>query len=103
LGWHASSASNAGGVQGDWNHGCSMGQEGELLLPVTAFWKVCCQTVCIFCLYWMLCLFLQFPFFCSDREYIIGRRIWASGKTYYCVTKVCDEIVLSLSVREKLN
>ena len=21
----------------------------------------------------------QFPFFCSDREYIIGRRIWESG------------------------
>jgi hypothetical protein len=31
---------------------------------------------------------LQFPFFCSDREYVIGRRIWASGKTFYCVTKV---------------
>jgi hypothetical protein len=45
----------------------------------------------------------KFPFFCSDREYIIGRRIWASGKTYYCVTKVCDEIVLlDLSVK-KLN
>lgn len=29
----------------------------------------------------------KFPFFCSDREYIIGRRIWESGKTYYCVTK----------------
>lgn len=29
----------------------------------------------------------KFPFFCSDREYVIGRRIWASGKTYYCVTK----------------
>ncbi|CAN6234244.1 unnamed protein product [Urochloa humidicola] len=29
----------------------------------------------------------KFPFFCSDREYIIGRRIWASGKTFYCVTK----------------
>ncbi|KAG8064168.1 hypothetical protein GUJ93_ZPchr0004g39963 [Zizania palustris] len=28
----------------------------------------------------------KFPFFCSNREYIIGRRIWASGKTYYCVT-----------------
>ncbi|KAL0372888.1 UNVERIFIED_CONTAM: hypothetical protein Scaly_0970400 [Sesamum calycinum] len=23
----------------------------------------------------------------SDREYIIGRRIWQSGQTYYCVTK----------------
>ncbi|KAL3499139.1 hypothetical protein ACH5RR_038232 [Cinchona calisaya] len=29
----------------------------------------------------------KFPFFCSDREYIIGRRIWRSGNTYYCVTK----------------
>lgn len=29
----------------------------------------------------------KFPFFCSDREYIIGRRIWESGQTYYCVTK----------------
>ncbi|KAF8641581.1 hypothetical protein HU200_067771 [Digitaria exilis] len=32
----------------------------------------------------------KFPFFCSDREYIIGRRIWASGKTFYCVTKTAD-------------
>ncbi|KAH7668311.1 START domain-containing proteins involved in steroidogenesis/phosphatidylcholine transfer protein [Dioscorea alata] len=29
----------------------------------------------------------KFPFFCSDREYIIGRRIWKFGNTYYCVTK----------------
>ncbi|KAK4434079.1 hypothetical protein Salat_0570600 [Sesamum alatum] len=29
----------------------------------------------------------KFPFFCSDREYIIGRRIWEGGKSYYCVTK----------------
>ncbi|CAK9170335.1 unnamed protein product [Ilex paraguariensis] len=29
----------------------------------------------------------KFPLFCSDREYIIGRRIWESGQTYYCVTK----------------
>lgn len=29
----------------------------------------------------------KFPFFCSDREYIIGRRIWKCGQTYYCVTK----------------
>ncbi|GLT78676.1 hypothetical protein SLA2020_502040 [Shorea laevis] len=29
----------------------------------------------------------KFPFFCSDREYIIGRKIWEAGKTYYCVTK----------------
>ncbi|RAL50945.1 hypothetical protein DM860_005301 [Cuscuta australis] len=29
----------------------------------------------------------KFPFFCSDREYIIGRRIWKAGQSYYCVTK----------------
>ncbi|KAE8077612.1 hypothetical protein FH972_016163 [Carpinus fangiana] len=29
----------------------------------------------------------KFPFFCKDREYIIGRRIWELGRTYYCVTK----------------
>ncbi|KAI0504781.1 hypothetical protein KFK09_015734 [Dendrobium nobile] len=29
----------------------------------------------------------KFPFFCSDREYIIGRRIWEYKKAYYCVTK----------------
>ncbi|KAL8053280.1 hypothetical protein ABFS82_05G061400 [Erythranthe guttata] len=29
----------------------------------------------------------KFPFFCSDREYIIGRRIWESERTYYCITK----------------
>ncbi|KFK27030.1 hypothetical protein AALP_AA8G325000 [Arabis alpina] len=29
----------------------------------------------------------KFPFFCTDREYVIGRRIWNCGKSYYCVTK----------------
>ncbi|XP_057969690.1 uncharacterized protein LOC131158814 [Malania oleifera] len=29
----------------------------------------------------------KFPFFCSDREYVIGRRIWESNRAYYCVTK----------------
>ncbi|KAG0498831.1 hypothetical protein HPP92_003522 [Vanilla planifolia] len=29
----------------------------------------------------------KFPFFCSDREYIIGRRIWQVDGAYYCVTK----------------
>ncbi|CAM8971767.1 unnamed protein product [Rhodiola kirilowii] len=29
----------------------------------------------------------KFPFFCSDREYIIARRIWDAGSAYYCVTK----------------
>ena len=37
---------------------------------------------------WTCFIFLQFPFFCRDREYIIGRRIWEAGKNYYCVTKV---------------
>ncbi|GAA0150266.1 hypothetical protein LIER_09244 [Lithospermum erythrorhizon] len=36
----------------------------------------------------------KFPFFCSDREYIIGRRIWESGRSYYCITKgiPCDSV-----------
>lgn len=29
----------------------------------------------------------KFPFFCSDREYIIGRRIWDAGRVFYCITK----------------
>lgn len=29
----------------------------------------------------------KFPFFCSDREYTIGRRIWNCEGAYYCVTK----------------
>lgn len=36
----------------------------------------------------LLLFLLQFPFFCSDREYIIARRIWKLGGAYYCVTKV---------------
>ncbi|KAL1337324.1 hypothetical protein HN51_031981 [Arachis hypogaea] len=32
----------------------------------------------------------KFPFFCKDREYIIGRRIFESGGSYYCVTKGID-------------
>lgn len=36
---------------------------------------------------WNGCL-LQFPFYCKDREYIIGRRIWESNNTYYCITQV---------------
>ncbi|XP_057951291.1 uncharacterized protein LOC131146043 [Malania oleifera] len=41
----------------------------------------------------------KFPFFCSDREYIIGRRIWELGNSYYCVTKG----VPSLSVPRRKN
>ncbi|XP_020252182.1 stAR-related lipid transfer protein 7, mitochondrial-like isoform X1 [Asparagus officinalis] len=29
----------------------------------------------------------KFPVFGSPREYIIGRRLWVSGSTYYCVSK----------------
>eukprot|EP00250_Pteridium_aquilinum_P014154 c21813_g1_i1 orf=815-2122(+) len=29
----------------------------------------------------------KFPFFCSDREYLIGRRIYECGGTYFCITK----------------
>ncbi|XP_062119974.1 uncharacterized protein LOC133834390 isoform X2 [Humulus lupulus] len=36
----------------------------------------------------------KFPFFCKDREYIIGRRIWEIGRSYYCITKgvACSSI-----------
>ncbi|XP_051149126.1 uncharacterized protein LOC127263885 [Andrographis paniculata] len=36
----------------------------------------------------------KFPFFCSDREYIIGRRIWKCGQSFYCVTKgvLCSSV-----------
>ncbi|XP_042030678.1 uncharacterized protein LOC121777472 isoform X2 [Salvia splendens] len=37
----------------------------------------------------------KFPFFCSDREYIIGRRIWEQGNAYYCVTKGVPYAALS--------
>jgi len=43
-------------------------------------------------------LLVQFPFFCSDREYIIGRRIWESGRTFYCVTKVCIIMFIMLKL-----
>ncbi|KAL9237461.1 hypothetical protein vseg_012005 [Gypsophila vaccaria] len=42
-----------------------------------------CRTTGFMMVHWIR----KFPFFCSDREYIIGRRIWESGKTFYCVTK----------------
>ncbi|KAJ9546244.1 hypothetical protein OSB04_025951 [Centaurea solstitialis] len=29
----------------------------------------------------------RFPFFCSDREYTIGRRMWELEGSFYCVTK----------------
>ncbi|KAK4351027.1 hypothetical protein RND71_030340 [Anisodus tanguticus] len=46
----------------------------------------------------------KFPFFCSDREYIFGRRIWESGRSYYCVTKwlplsMTDDVLFAATVR----
>ncbi|KAK3417411.1 hypothetical protein EUGRSUZ_H03157 [Eucalyptus grandis] len=53
--------------------------------PMLAYFKTLeeCPHTGIMILHWIK----KFPFFCSDREYIIGRRIWEAGKTYYCVTK----------------
>ncbi|KAJ4781401.1 Polyketide cyclase/dehydrase and lipid transport superfamily protein [Rhynchospora pubera] len=42
-----------------------------------------CRTTGTMIVHWVR----KFPFFCSDREYIIGRRIWNLEGTYYCVTK----------------
>lgn len=42
-----------------------------------------CQRTGTMIIHWVR----KFPFFCSDREYVIGRRIWESGRTYFCVTK----------------
>ncbi|KAG0531475.1 hypothetical protein BDA96_04G026200, partial [Sorghum bicolor] len=42
-----------------------------------------CQTTGTMKAHWVR----KFPFFCSDREYIIARRIWKLGGAYYCVTK----------------
>ncbi|KAL8139045.1 hypothetical protein V2J09_005046 [Rumex salicifolius] len=42
-----------------------------------------CSTTGTMIVHWVR----KFPFFCSDREYAIGRRIWESDRSYYCVTK----------------
>ncbi|XP_052190753.1 uncharacterized protein LOC127800275 [Diospyros lotus] len=53
--------------------------------PMLAYFKILeeCPHTGTMVVHWIK----KFPFFCSDREYIIGRRIWEAGKTYYCVTK----------------
>ncbi|CAL5392572.1 unnamed protein product [Camellia sinensis] len=53
--------------------------------PMLAHFKILeeCPSTGTMIVHWIK----KFPFFCSDREYIIGRRIWEDGKTYYCVTK----------------
>jgi len=53
-------------------------------------------------LYSYLPLLLQFPFFCSDREYIIGRRIWDAGRVFYCITKVFHSFAASNQANIKL-
>lgn len=53
--------------------------------PMLAYFKILeeCPHTGTMIVHWIK----KFPFFCSDREYIIGRRIWEAGKTFYCVTK----------------
>jgi hypothetical protein len=92
VGWHACTCWNFGGVPYQRNHGGPVGAQGGKSVPfVTCFYEM-------FCLWWFFLLnllfffWVQFPFFCSDREYIIGRRIWESGRLYYCVTKVWERL-----------
>lgn len=56
--------------------------------PMLAYFKTLeeCPSTGTMVVHWIK----KFPFFCSDREYIIGRRIWEAGRTYYCVTKVVN-------------
>nr|GMD80284.1 stAR-related lipid transfer protein 7, mitochondrial-like [Ipomoea batatas] len=53
--------------------------------PMLAYFKILqeCSHNGFMIVHWIK----KFPFFCSDREYIIGKRIWESGRAYYCVTK----------------
>ncbi|VFQ85384.1 unnamed protein product [Cuscuta campestris] len=53
--------------------------------PMLAYFKILheCPQNGFMIVHWIK----KFPFFCSDREYIIGKRIWESGGAYYCVTK----------------
>ncbi|KAF8732086.1 hypothetical protein HU200_016046 [Digitaria exilis] len=43
----------------------------------------------------------KFPFFCSDREYIFGGRIWESEKTYYSLNNLCLQGVPYLPLPKK--
>ncbi|XP_073287145.1 uncharacterized protein [Primulina huaijiensis] len=53
--------------------------------PMLSYFKILeeCPHTGMMIVHWIK----KFPFFCSDREYIFGRRIWEAGRTYYCVTK----------------
>ncbi|KGN53329.1 uncharacterized protein LOC101209389 [Cucumis sativus] len=53
----------------------------DMLISATTLAE--CPTTGTMVVHWVR----KFPFFCSDREYIIGRRIWEAGRSYYCVTK----------------
>lgn len=90
MGWYASLPHDIGGVPHNWNHGGSLDSKGgSFLFAFVQLWRLGVPVVVFFSCS-LLSSFLQFPFFCSDREYIIGRRIWESERTYYCVTKVCE-------------
>ncbi|VVA28094.1 PREDICTED: stAR-related lipid transfer [Prunus dulcis] len=41
----------------------------------------------------------KLPLFCSDREYVITRRIWESDSGYYCLTKTDTETTISVKPR----
>ncbi|XP_022875098.1 uncharacterized protein LOC111393675 [Olea europaea var. sylvestris] len=53
--------------------------------PMLAYVKILeeCPDTGMMIVHWIK----KFPFFCSDREYVIGRRIWEAGRNFYCVTK----------------
>ncbi|XP_047317767.1 uncharacterized protein LOC124921186 [Impatiens glandulifera] len=53
--------------------------------PMLAYFKILeeCPRTGAMIVHWIK----KFPFFCSDREYIIARRLWESERTYYCVSK----------------
>lgn len=94
VGWHASSCWNSRRVPHHRNPSSSVGAQGTWVEHFIFPWIFSClvhlEHVGLHVLMLLFFLFCvpQFPFFCSDREYIIGRRIWESGRSYYCVTKV---------------
>ncbi|KAF8388184.1 hypothetical protein HHK36_026850 [Tetracentron sinense] len=59
--------------------------------PMLAYFKILeeCPRTGTMVVHWIK----KFPFFCSDREYIIGRRIWESRNNYYCVTKQGERVL----------
>lgn len=77
-----------------------MGAEGEhLFLTLAAFILLLLPSLDSH----LPLLLFQFPFFCSDREYIIGRRIWDAGRVFYCITKVFHSFPASDHANIKLT